>query len=97
MLDDRHLFERLSGTARFDFAVRHCPKCGWVGAVSDATLRYCGPGQRVGGDWGEVFLLEEAGPSPCSGSTGEHFHWQCAVCRYSRILPLPNPERPGVN
>jgi hypothetical protein len=45
--DDRHLLDRLAGISRFDLSVRHCPKCGWAGPVSDATLLYCGPAERV--------------------------------------------------
>ena len=94
-------FPRLDGlmlTTRFAYAVRHCPKCGWAGPVGDATLRYCGPGQRVEGDWGEMFLFGEPGPPPCDGgAAGEHFHWQCAVCRYRRVLPVPTGETGTVN
>ena len=97
MLDDRSHLDRLPGVAHLDFAVRHCPKCGWTGPVANTTLRYCGPGQRVEGDWGEMFLFGEAGPPPCEGASGEHFHWQCAVCRYRRILPVPPTRRTGVN
>ena len=97
MTDDRRLLDSLPFTARFDFALRHCPKCGWVGAVAAATLRFCGPGQRVEGDWGEMFLFGESGPPPCGDAHGEHFHWQCAVCRYRRVLPVPGPGAVGVN
>jgi len=44
-----------------------------------------------------MFLFGEAGPPPCQDAAGEHFHWQCAVCRYRRILPVPDPMLPGVN
>jgi hypothetical protein len=96
MSDHRHILDSVAATARFDFAIRHCPKCGWSGSLGNATLRYCGFGQRVEGDWGEAFLFGEAGAPSCEGP-GEHFHWQCARCRYRRVLPMPHPHRPGVN
>lgn len=97
MPDARHVRYALPVTARFDYTVRHCPKCGWTGNVSDTTLRYCGPGQRAEGDWAEMFLFGEVGPPPCEGNAGEHFHWQCSRCRYRRVLAVPHPLQPGVN
>ncbi len=96
MSDDRHLLDRPAGISRFDLSVRHCPKCGWAGPVSDVTLRYCGPAQRVEEDWHGSFLRLDGGGSHCDGD-GEHFHWRCACCHYRRLLPVPDMQGSGLN
>jgi hypothetical protein len=31
------------------------------------------------------------------GLEGEHFHWECPVCAYRRVLPVPDHLGAGVN
>lgn len=84
---DSHL-SRLETVTGFDLAIRHCPKCGWVGAASETVLRFCGPQQRVEDEWHETVMFLAAETGTCDGP-GEHFHWRCARCHYRRVLPVP--------
>jgi len=95
VMGDASLERLLAGTqvrvvARFEFALRHCPKCGWQGSSTKGTLRYCGPGQRAERDWHELYSMpaDDNEGAVCS-LPGEHFHWCCHRCRYRRMLPVP--------
>jgi len=76
-------------------ATMNCQKCL---NVSERTMIYCGPMQRIStgiDPWGAVLtdsqidlLEEEKQQNFCDGIPNEHFHLACPVCHYLWIEDL---------
>lgn len=95
MFEERSVLDGSCSLARFDLYVRHCPKCGWTGSVMEALLRFCSPGQRL--TFAPHPLVVALGEAEDCGGPGEHFHWECPMCAYRRMLPVPDHRGPGPN